>query len=143
MCLSEEHLRILRRAADLTEIRIRESTMGVRAVVASVRTAVREALTKVIAETGVTVCGAATSEQELVEVCDRFNPDLIFVDTSDKDFNAFRVFGPKRLSVFVISDDERLDKSERVQVPVTVWTSNSSMLDLREEIRRIIASEGA
>jgi chemotaxis response regulator CheB len=116
--------------------------MGVRAVVAGVRTAVREALTKVIAETGVTVCGAATTEQELVEACDRFNPDLIFVDTSDKSFDVFRVFGPRRLRVFVISDDERLDKSETLQVPVTVWTSNSSTFDLREEIRRIIASEG-
>jgi hypothetical protein len=117
--------------------------MGIRGVVASVHGAVGEALTRLIAETGVTVCATATTEQELIEVCHRFNPDVIFIDTSNKDFDAFRVFGPRRLSLFVISDDERRDQFEQLRVPVTLCNSNSSMLDLREEILRLIASEDA
>ncbi len=116
----------------------------IRAVVASARTAIRDAL-KIIIEssTGIVVIGEAATGRELADLWDRFGPDMIFVDSSSDGFEGFRVFGRRRLGMVLISDEKNRLIPARPEVAVATVDANGHTFDLTSAILEIVSCEGA
>jgi chemotaxis response regulator CheB len=111
----------------------------IRAVVASARTAIRDALKIVIeSSTGIVVIGEAATGRELADLWDRFGPDMIFVDSSSEGFEGFKVLGRRRLGMVLISDEK--NPSPCQEVAVATVDVNAHTFDLTNAILEIVAS---
>jgi DNA-binding NarL/FixJ family response regulator len=115
--------------------------MMIRVVVASARTAIRNALKMAIeADPTIIVVGEAATGRELADLSDRLEPEVIFVDSSSGGFEGFRVFGRRRTGVVLISDATGPLIPARREVPVAMVDPNARMFDLTDAIRGIIES---